>query len=117
MDRHAAMRGMYAAFNRRDIEAVVAAMTPDVEWPSSWEGGIVRGHPAVRDYWTRQWAAIDPTVTPEGFEEDADGRLRVRVRQTIRDLAGKVVSDQRVVHVYAFEGEFIRSMEIQPGEN
>jgi nuclear transport factor 2 (NTF2) superfamily protein len=110
------MRQMYAAFNARDIGAVLAAMTTDVAWPNGWEGGAVHGHAAVRDYWTRQWAAIDPSVTPEGFEDDDDGRLRVRVRQVIRDLAGQVLSDQTVFHVYAFDGDLVRSMEILPAE-
>jgi hypothetical protein len=42
----------YAAFNARNIDAVLAAMHPDVDWPNGWEGGRVRGHPQVRDYWT-----------------------------------------------------------------
>ena len=108
------MRAMYAAFNARDMAAVLAAMTRDVTWPNGWEGGVVQGQAAVADYWTRQWAAIDPTVTPEAFEDDPDGRLRIRVRQVVRDLAGQVLSDQPVFHVYAFDGPLIRSMEIQP---
>jgi ketosteroid isomerase-like protein len=63
----------YAAFNARDIDAVLAAMDPDVDWPNGWEGGRVRGHDQVRDYWTRQWAAIDPTVEPVGFSTDRGG--------------------------------------------
>jgi ketosteroid isomerase-like protein len=114
MDRRAAMLAMYSAFNARDIDAVLAAMSEQVEWPNGWEGGVLHGHAAVRDYWTRQWAAIDPSVTPEGLEDDGDGRLRVRVRQVIRDRAGRVLSDQHVLHLYAFDGDRIRSMEIQP---
>ena len=62
MDRRTQMGAMYVAFNARDIGAILAVMTEDVEWPNGWEGGVVRGHAEVRDYWTRQWAAIDPTV-------------------------------------------------------
>ena len=29
----------YDAFNRRDIEAALAGMAPDVDWPNAWEGG------------------------------------------------------------------------------
>ena len=55
---------MYAAFNERDIDGVLDAMTPDVDWPNGWEGGRVLGREAVRDYWSRQWAQIDPRVDP-----------------------------------------------------
>jgi len=30
------------------------------------------GHEGVRPYWTRQWAAIDPTVTPVAFTTRMD---------------------------------------------
>ena len=54
----------YAAFNVRDIDAVLAVMHADVDWPNGMEGGRVHGHHGVRDYWTRQWGMIDPHVEP-----------------------------------------------------
>jgi len=48
------LRALYAAFNARDIDAVLAAMTEDVDWPNAWEGGRLSGRAAVRNYWTRQ---------------------------------------------------------------
>jgi len=52
----------YEAFNARDVDAVLAVMHPDVDWPNGWEGGRVYVHQGVRDYWTRQWRVIDPTL-------------------------------------------------------
>ena len=57
----------YRAFNARDIDAVLAVMHPEVDWPNGMEGGRVRGHAAVREYWTRQWTMIDPHVEPLEF--------------------------------------------------
>lgn len=108
----ALLERMYAAFNQRDTEAVLAAMVPDVTWPNGWEGGIVRGQDAVRGYWTRQWAQIDPTVTPRAFAALPDGRIAVTVHQVVRDRAGAVLSDQEITHTYAFRGGLIASMEI-----
>lgn len=42
----------YESFNARDIDAALAGMTTDVEWPNAMEGGHIRGHEAVREYWT-----------------------------------------------------------------
>ncbi|MGH9204759.1 MAG: nuclear transport factor 2 family protein [Vicinamibacterales bacterium] len=53
-----------AAFNARDLDAVRAVMHPKVDWPNGWEGGRVHGHAGVRNYWTRQWGAIEPHVEP-----------------------------------------------------
>jgi hypothetical protein len=67
----------------------------------------------VRAYWTRQWALIDPRVEPRGFAVEADGRVAVTVHQLVRDLAGTVLKEATVEHVYAFEDGLIKSMEIR----
>jgi hypothetical protein len=103
----------YNAFNARDIDAAIAAMHPDVDWPNGMEGGRVHGHGGVRDYWTRQWSLIDPHVEPRRFRSDDTGRMIVDVHQVIRDRAGKVVSDQMVQHVYLIQDGLIKSMEIR----
>jgi hypothetical protein len=107
------LRKTYTAFNARDIETVLTAMHPDVAWPNGMEGGTVLGHGGIRDYWTRQWGMIDPSVEPVGFSSTGDGRVAVEVHQVVRDLAGNVVKDHVVWHVYAFEDGLIRSMEIR----
>jgi ketosteroid isomerase-like protein len=84
----------YAAFNARDVDAVLAVMHPDVDWPNGLEGGRVFGHRAFR--------ATD------------DGRVDVEVHQVVRDLAGRVLKAQTVHHVYAFADGRIASMEIRP---
>jgi ketosteroid isomerase-like protein len=103
----------YDAFNARDIDAVLAIMHADVEWPNGMEGGYVHGHREVREYWMRQWRVIDPHVEPRGFATAADRRIVVDVHQVVRDLAGNVVADQMVQHIYRIEHGLIRSMEIR----
>lgn len=104
---------VYGAFNARDVDAVLAHLHPEVDWPNGWEGGRVHGHQEVRDYWTRQWQAIDPTVEPVGFSTDEAGRTVVDVHQVVRDLAGNVILDARVEHIYTIEDGLIRQMEIR----
>jgi hypothetical protein len=102
----------YKAFNARDIDTVLAVMHPDVDWPNGWEGGRVHGHQGVRDYWTRQWKAIDPHVEPVDFGTDETGRTIVKVHQVVRDLNGNVTSDGTVEHAYLIEGGLIKRMDI-----
>jgi hypothetical protein len=104
---------IYDAFNARDIDAVLTVMHPDVDWPNGWEGGRVYGHQGIRDYWTRQWAAIDPRVEPVGFATDEAGRTVVKVHQMVRDLEGNVTAEGVVEHVYVLEDGLIKSMEIR----
>jgi ketosteroid isomerase-like protein len=107
------LRTTYEAFNDRDIDAVLRQMTVDVDWPNAWEGGRVHGHEGVRDYWTRQWAAIDPVVIPIEFTGRPDGRLAVEVQQVARSLDGVIISEGRVVHVYAFRDGLITKMDVE----
>jgi hypothetical protein len=104
---------MYAAFNRRDIDTVLAKMHPDVDWPNGMEGGRVRGTAAVHDYWTRQWAMMDPRVEPLLIEDDSTGRTMVHVHQLVRDLSGKVLIDQTVLHLYTIRNGLVERMDIE----
>jgi ketosteroid isomerase-like protein len=104
---------LYERFNARDIDALLAALTSDVDWPNGWEGGYLRGRDEVRDYWTRQWAAIDGTVTPQAFSVEPDGRIDVTVHQVVKDLDGELISDSTVHHVYRLRGDQVEHMEIR----
>jgi hypothetical protein len=103
----------YRAFNAREMDAALATMQSNVEWPNGMEGGTVFGHNGVRDYWTRQWGMIDPHVDPVKLNADGHGRIVVGVHQVVRDLSGKTLMDRMVEHVYSFEDGLIRSMEIR----
>src|SRR4030095_1525651 len=107
------LRQTYQHFNNRDIDATLAAMHPDVDWPNGMEGGIEHGHEAVRNYWTRQWTMVDPHVEPVLFKEDENGRLDVTVHQVVHDIEGKLLVDHLVHHVYTIENGLIKSMEIK----
>jgi ketosteroid isomerase-like protein len=106
------IRDLYAAFNARDVDAVIARLHPDVDWPNAWEGGRLEGHAAVRDYWTRQFAEIDPRVEPIEITETADARIAVDVHQTVRSPTGEVLADSRVGHVYTIRDGRIAHMEV-----
>jgi len=106
------LRRAYDAFNARDLDAAVALMHPDVDWPNAWEGGRVHGRDEVRDYWTRQFAEIDSHVEPEGFSEDGDGRVVVDVHQVVRNPDGEVLADQRVQHVYSIREGLVERMDV-----
>ena len=111
--KHELLSNVYEAFNRRDIETVLSVIRPDVDWPNGWEGGRLTGHEALREYWTRQWAAINPNVDPVGFETDEAGRTVVNVHQIVCDLEGNIIVDGMVEHIYEFEGGQIKRMEIK----
>lgn len=107
---------LYRRFNAREIESLLASMHTDVDWPNGWEGGRVHGREAVRECWTRQWSAINPTVEPLRFHTDGPNRTLVDVHQVVRDKNGNIMVDEIVQHVYLIEDGLIRSMEIRKPE-
>ena len=107
------LRDAYAAFNRRDIDGVLASMSADVDWPNGMEGGCVHGHDELRAYWTRQWAVVDPYVEPARIVEGDSGDTVVEVHQVVRDLSGKVLVDRMVQHVYRIRSGLIERMDIR----
>jgi hypothetical protein len=113
MDTEALIRAIYAAFNARDTDGVLGELAPDVDWPNAWEGGRAHGHDEVRDYWTRQWAAIDPHVTPTGFETRPDGSVAVSVHQLVRALDGSLLAESDVLHVYRFRDDLVTRMDVE----
>jgi limonene-1,2-epoxide hydrolase len=113
MNPEEVIRTVYKAFNARDVEAVLRHMEPDVDWPNGMEGGRVHGHEGVREYWDRQWKIVDPHVEPLRIETDEAGLQVVTVHQVVRDLAGQVLLDRPVQHIYSMENGLIRRMDIR----
>jgi len=107
------MRRIYASFNKRDIETVLAAMHEDVLWANGMEGGHVHGREGVRAYWTRQWAMVDPRVDPVAFSVGPEGEIVIEVHQVVRDLSGSLLIDQMVGHIFRIEDGLIRRFDIR----
>ncbi len=107
------LRRLYRQFNAREIEAVLAALRPDVVWANGMEGGHVHGREGVREYWLRQWATIDPHVEPVSFSERKEGMIEVEVHQVVRDLEGKLLLDKMVGHIFQFEDGLVRRFDIR----
>ncbi len=107
------LKRLYERFNARDMDALLAMMRPDVVWANGMEGGYVHGRAGVRDYWTRQWALVDPHVDPIDFSTGEDGEIEVEVHQVVRDLKGHVLADKIVGHAFHIEDGLIRRFDIR----
>jgi ketosteroid isomerase-like protein len=114
IDNFDVLRAAYSAFNRRDVDAALALMTPDVEWPRAFKGGFVEGCEQVRTYWTAQWTEIDPHVEPLAFARTGTGQISVEVHQRVRNLEGTVIADEIVIHDFTMSNDRIRKMEVRP---
>src|ERR1700761_7474504 len=107
----------YSAFNLRDIDGALALMTEDVNWPKASEGGKIVGKEEIRAYWTRQWAEFDPHVEPLAMAEGPAGKMLVTVHQLVKSLAGDVLADGNVLHVFTMKSGLIAAMDLGDESN
>jgi len=106
------LQSLYDAFNRREIETIIALMRPDVKWANGLEGGFVYGRDAGREYWTDQFKDIQPQLETLKFETDEDGRDIVTVHQIVKDLQGNVLADATVHQIFTIEDGLVSIYEI-----
>jgi len=106
----------YFAFNQRNIDGALALMSETVSWPKASEGGRAVGKEEIRAYWSRQWKEFDPHVDPLEVLDQGAGRVRVRVHQLVKSLAGDLLSDTEVWHVYTIANGLIERMELGESE-
>jgi len=102
----------YRDFNSRDIDAVLARMHAGVDWANGMEGGHVHGKEAVRAYWTRQFAMLDPHVEPVRIDQTGVDQFRVEAHQVVHDLKGNLLLDTVVYHSYRIREGLIERMDI-----
>jgi hypothetical protein len=91
-------------------------MSENVSWPKASEGGRVAGRAEILAYWTRQWQEFDPHVEPLEVIDRQDGKSEVRVRQRVRSLAGDLLFDGEVRHVYTITNGLIERMDLAESE-
>jgi ketosteroid isomerase-like protein len=106
------LQNLYDAFNRREIETILAMMAEDVKWANGMEGGFVYGRENVREYWRRQFEIINPQLKILKTETDANGRTVVSVHQIVKDLSGKPLAEKTVRQIFTFENGLIKTFEI-----
>jgi hypothetical protein len=106
------LQNLYDAFNKREIETIIALMRFDVKWANGLEGGFVHGRDQVREYWTNQFKDIQPELETLKFETDEKNRNVVTVHQIIKDLEGKVLADVEVRQIFTIEDGLISLYEI-----
>ncbi len=107
-----ALQDAYAAFNRGDIDACLAALDPNVEWIEPTEfpgGGTYHGHAGVARYLSQSrapWATIKSE--PEKFIPAGD-KIVVFVHTQVQAKADDPIVEGRIADVYTVEnGSVIR---------
>lgn len=102
---------IYAAFNDRDIEAVLPHLHPEVTWANSQFGGYVHSD-AVRQYWTEQFKVTRSILEPLSREEAPDGRSMIKVHITIEDAPGSALAKKDLRQTFTVHNGHITRFDI-----
>jgi ketosteroid isomerase-like protein len=103
---------LYKAFNDRDVGTLMDAMHPDVDWPNFLEGGRVRGRDALRQYWSEQFAMVQPEASPIEMLEVSGDRIVVRLHYLIKAMeGGGVWTDEITSNTFTFADDLVLSMD------
>ena len=95
------VRRAFDAWNRRDLDTLIAAADPGIEYvnaPTAVEPGTRRGVAEVSAVWRAQWETLDGRVEVDRFFDHGDeiialGRLRVGYREAM--LGSRIASSVR----------------------
>jgi ketosteroid isomerase-like protein len=107
-------RELVEAVNRRDLDAFLALVRPDVEWDDSegWPGirGVYRGPDGVRDWWDRFLEVWDSVaVEVEEAQEGPEGRVLLQVSGAFRGESSGVQTEVRAWEVlWVVDGKVAR---------
>jgi NAD(P)-dependent dehydrogenase (short-subunit alcohol dehydrogenase family)/ketosteroid isomerase-like protein len=107
------VRRAYHAFNEHDVEAGVALMDAEVDWPDMSKDGSIHGQAGVREHWRDQFRQADPRIEVRDIAERDHGVVEAQVRQIVRAPDGRKLADQRLVHVFTFAGGRIKRLDVR----
>lgn len=100
----------YAAYNRQDVDGLLAFVGDDVDWPDG--SSRLRGKAAVGAYWSEQWTRTHTHDEPVAFSRWPDGRVAVRIDQVVRSLDGSPLTRGSFDHVFRIGGSYIVRLDI-----
>lgn len=109
--RRALLLRFYKALDAKDVDAVMALLHPDVNFPDQLDGTRLQGTAAVRAYYERAFGLISAESTPTAFHPRRDGSLEVRVHHHVTSLAGGLWHDGPVDYSFQFRDGLISRLD------
>jgi hypothetical protein len=104
------LKKVYYAFNKRDIDAALAIIHPNVSWSNGT--GYINGRNGLREYLSRQWEMVNSDVEPVSIYADKSGKVVANVRHVVRDGNENIIEDEMLQHTYLIEDNLIKHMDV-----
>lgn len=97
----------YEALDANDVDAVMALVHPDADFPNQLDGDRLKGAAAIRAYYERAFGMISAESTPLTFQAGPDNSLEVRVHHHVTSLDGGLWADEPVDYRFQFRDGLI----------
>jgi ketosteroid isomerase-like protein len=111
-------RALIEAWNRRDIDALLAAAAPDVEWtpagPAAVESAVYRGPDKIARGFESTWQGWEEFHLDESEIRDLSESALWLGRATMRGAASHVQLDQEWAVLIAFTDREVTSLRAFP---
>lgn len=98
---------LFDAFNARDLDAARALIHPEADWPDVFSEGRLHGRDQILAMWSEQFRQFSPECFLIEMTALPDGRRRVRTNHVVRNLDGKIFTDEQATMTYKFRDGLI----------
>ena len=110
--RRALLLRFYKAIDAKDVDAILAMLHPEVDFPDQLnDDRRLRGHAAVRAYYEKAFSIIAGESTPTAFHPRPDGTLEVRVHHHVTSIDGALWHDGPVDYSFGFRDGLIARLD------
>lgn len=98
---------LFDAFNTRDLDAARAVIHPDADWQDVFSEDRLHGRDQILAMWSEQFRQFSPECFLIEMTALPDGRRRVRTNHVVRNLDGKIFTDEQATMTYKFRDGLI----------
>jgi ketosteroid isomerase-like protein len=107
---------LYEAWNRRDLEAILAFTHPEAEYvnsPFAVEPGTRRGHTEISEVFRKQWEGLGPDARQQVDRAYPEGDEVITAARVTRSMPGSDAQiENRVAVRWTFRGGLVIRFEV-----
>jgi hypothetical protein len=102
---------LFDAFNARDLGAAAALLHPEADWPDVFSTDRLHGREQILAMWSEQLRRFDPEIALLEMTALRDGKRRARVNYVVRNLDGRIFTDEEATMTYKFRDGLIARLD------
>lgn len=102
---------LFDAFNARNLSAAAALLHPEADWPDAFGDERLHSRGQILEMWSEQFRRFDPEITLLEMTALRDGKRRARVNYVVRNLDGRIFTDEEATMTYKFRDGLIARLD------